>query len=369
MIKFLDLQLMNEQYSSQLVEASARVIQSGWYVLGPEVDSFEKHFAEFCQVKHALGVANGLDALSLIFRAYIEMGYMKKGDEVIVPANTYIASILAISENGLVPILVEPELENYNLDPTLIEANITDKTKAILSVHLYGQVTKAKEIKEIANRHGLKVVEDCAQAHGAFYEGAPVGSLFDAAGFSFYPSKNLGALGDGGAITTNDGDLLECLKKLRNYGSSKKYVNEYKGCNSRLDELQAAFLSVKLKGLIADTDVRKNIASRYLAEIDNKHVTLPSCKDVSAHVWHLFVLRCDDRSSFIEHMNKNNVEVLIHYPIPPHKQEAYSELSEQSFPITELIHDTIVSIPMSPVMKDSDVTLVIDAINSYVPQN
>lgn len=365
MINFLDLKLMNKQYATELKLACERVIDSGWYVLGNEVTNFETEFADYCSTKFAVGVANGLDALVIIFRAYIEIGVMKPGDEVIVPANTYIASVLAISEVGLIPVLVEPCEKTFNLNPSLVEKHLSERTKAILTVHLYGQVTGISELRALAVTHNLKLVEDCAQAHGALYHGERVGSLGDAAGFSFYPGKNLGALGDGGAVTTSDPLLADTIKILRNYGSSKKYINDFKGVNSRLDEIQAAMLSVKIKHLDVDNGKRKEIANRYLSEIDNPSIKLPYLEKEEQHVWHLFVIQSEDREQFIKHLNNSGVQGLIHYPIPPHKQQAYSELSSLQLPITEYMHDTVISIPISPVMSEYQVTEVINILNNF----
>ena len=365
MIPFLDLKKINAQYQTELKEACARVIDSGWYVLGNEVAEFEKEFATYCETEHCLGVANGLDALVLILRAYIELGVMQKGDEVIVPSNTYIASILAISENGLTPVLVEPDINTFNLDPRLIEQAITEKTKAILTVHLYGQVTGMDEINAIAKTHNLKVIEDCAQAHGALYKGKKVGGLGDAAGFSFYPGKNLGALGDGGAVTTNDSELAKAIAALRNYGSHEKYKNLYKGINSRLDEIQAAILRVKLKHLDSETKARQQIATQYLQGINNPLIELPVVEYINAHVWHLFVIRVKERERFMEYLKEHGVQTLIHYPIPPHQQSAYKEWSNRSYPITEAIHQEIVSLPISPVLHSEDATTILKVINDW----
>ena len=375
MIPFLDLKKINAQYQTELKEACTRVIDSGWYVLGNEVVEFEREFATYCETEHCLGVANGLDALILILRAYIELGVMQKGDEVIVPSNTYIASILAISENGLAPVLVEPDINTFNLDPTLIEQAITEKTKAILTVHLYGQVTGMDEINAIAKKHHLKVIEDCAQAHGALYKskeykgkehkGRKVGSLGDAAGFSFYPGKNLGALGDGGAVTTNDKQLANTIAALRNYGSHEKYRNQYKGMNSRLDEIQAAMLRVKLRFLNNEIVRRREIALMYHCSIKNDLVKLPFNSDKDNHVYHLFVLQVENREGLAHHLNKYGIESLIHYPIPPHKQLAYNDLSEMNFPVAEKIHNEVLSIPMDPTLSNEDVGTVIAAINDY----
>lgn len=365
MIPFLDLKKINAQYEIELKEACSRVIDSGWYILGNEVTEFEKEFATYCETEHCLGVANGLDALVLILRAYIEMGIMQKGDEVIVPSNTYIASILAISENGLTPILVEPNIDTFNLDPTLIEQAVTDKTKAILTVHLYGQVTGMEELNAIAKKHNLKIIEDCAQAHGALYKGKKVGSLGDAAGFSFYPGKNLGALGDGGAVTTNDSELATTIAALRNYGSHEKYKNLYKGMNSRLDEIQAAMLRVKLRYLDSEIQARQSVAKAYLEGINHQFIELPVVEDVNAHVWHLFVIKTTQRVELAQHLNDNGVQSLIHYPIPPHKQLAYQEWKGDSFPISEEIHEQVLSIPISSVMDRKIINEVIRLVNKY----
>jgi dTDP-4-amino-4,6-dideoxygalactose transaminase len=365
MIQFLDLKKINAQYQSELKEACARVIDSGWYVLGDEVTEFEKEFATYCETEHCLGVANGLDALILILRAYIELGLMQKGDEVIVPSNTYIASILAISENGLTPVLVEPDINTFNLDPKLIKQAITEKTKAILTVHLYGQVTGMNEINAIAKTHNLKVIEDCAQAHGSLYKGKKVGSLGDAAGFSFYPGKNLGALGDGGAVTTNDSELANTIAALRNYGSHEKYKNLYKGMNSRLDEMQAAMLRVKLRHLDNEIAARQAVAEAYLQGINNPLIELPVVEDVNAHVWHLFVIKTTQRCPLASYLVANGVQPLIHYPIPPHQQDAYQEWEGHSFPISEEIHEQVLSLPISPVISKAEVEYIIKLINEF----
>lgn len=365
MIPFLDLKKINAQYQNELKKACARVIDSGWYILGNEVTEFEKEFAAYCETEHCLGVANGLDALILILRAYMELGVMQKGDEVIVPSNTYIASILAISENGLIPVFVEPDINTFNLDPKLIEQAITSKTKAILTVHLYGQVTGIAEINAIAKKHNLKVIEDCAQAHGALYSGKKVGGLSDAAGFSFYPGKNLGALGDGGAVTTNDKKLANTIVALRNYGSHEKYKNLYKGMNSRLDEIQAAMLRVKLGYLDKEIQARQAVAHAYLKGIKNPLIELPAVEDVNAHVWHLFVIKTTQRAKLANYLTANGVQSLIHYPIPPHQQYAYSEYIQLSLPITELIHDQVLSIPMGPTLLETEVNIIIEILNGF----
>jgi len=365
MIKFLDLQKINAQYEIELKEAANRVIDSGWYLMGKELESFEANYGDFCGVKHALGVANGLDALRLIFRGYIEMGVMKKGDEVIVPANTYVASVLAITDNDLIPVFVEPNEQTYNLDSSLIKQAITPKTKAILTVHLYGQNSIDQQMLDICKKHNLKLIEDGAQSHGAAWNGKFSGGIGDAAGHSFYPGKNLGALGDAGAVTTNDAALANVISALRNYGSHEKYKNKYQGLNSRLDEIQAAFLNVKLKYIQKDIDGRRRVANYYLENIKNPNITLPKVLDQDGHVWHLFVIRISKREALQKYLSENGVQTLIHYPIPPHKQEAYKEFKKLSFPVTEQIHDEIVSLPLSGVMSIEEVEIVVKALNKY----
>lgn len=369
-VPFLDLKLINSVHKDAFSAAFNRVQENGWYILGTEVSTFEKNFAEYCGVKHCLGVANGLDALILILEAYKEMDILNTGDEVIVPSNTYIASILAISKAGLIPVLVEPEIHNYLLDPSLIEAKITSKTKAVLPVHLYGQLCNMDAIMEIATKHGLIVIEDSAQSHGAILGNKRSGNIGNASGFSFYPGKNLGALGDGGAITTNDDVLATTLMALRNYGSFVKYENLYKGVNSRLDELQAALLDIKLSALDEDNEKRRNIAQYYISNIINNNVILPLEKDVdienfSSHVWHLFTVRVSDRAKFQLYLADNGIQTVIHYPIPPHKQLAYKEWNHMKFPISEKIHEEIISLPLSPVMRQVEVQYVTDIINNY----
>lgn len=365
MIPFLNLKEINRKYRSELIEEFAKFLDSGWYILGDRVKQFETEFADFCQVKHCIGVANGLDALVLIIRAYKELGRLKDGDEVIVPANTYIASILAITENGLTPVLVEPDLAMYILDENKIEASVTFKTKAILAVHLYGQLCNMTSINAIAKKYDLIVIEDSAQSHGASQNGKKSGNLGDASGFSFYPGKNLGALGDAGAITTNDDELASILNILRNYGSEKKYFNQLQGVNSRLDELQAGLLSVKLKYLTEETEVRRQIAIAYLEGINNPNLILPKVLDSNAHVWHLFVVRTSNRDKLQQFLIEKGVQTVIHYPIPPHKQNAYKFWNNLSFPITENIHETILSLPIDISMSIEDVHFVIRACNEY----
>lgn len=359
MIKFLDLQKINANYQEQLQQKMKLVLDKGWFILGNEVKEFETNFANYCGTKHCIGVANGLDALILILKAYIQLGKLQKGDEVIVPSNTYIATILAIFQADLVPVLVEPDLETYNINPELIQQNISAKTKAIMPVHLYGQLCTMERINEIAKQHNLLVIEDAAQAHGLNFEGN------NTKAFSFYPAKNLGALGDGGAITTNDDALAKVLFSLRNYGSDKKYHNEFIGINSRLDEIQAAFLNVKLTDLDADNDQRRTIAKRYLSEIKNDKIVLPKVKSLEKHVFHLFVIRTENREELQDYLLKNDIETVIHYPIPPHKQKALKEWNDLYFPISEKIHNEILSLPISQVITDAEVDYVIQILNKY----
>jgi dTDP-4-amino-4,6-dideoxygalactose transaminase len=364
-IKFLDLQKINAQYEIELKEAANRVIDSGWYLMGKELESFEANYAGFCGVKNALGVANGLDALKLIFRGYVEMGVMKKGDEVIVPANTYVASVLAITDNDLIPVYVEPNEQTYNLDNSLIEQAITSKTKAVLTVHLYGQNSIDQQMLNICSKHNLKLVEDGAQSHGALWNGKVSGGIGDAAGHSFYPGKNLGALGDAGAVTTNDAALANVISALRNYGSHEKYKNKYQGLNSRLDEIQAAFLNVKLKYIQKDIDVRRRVANYYLENIKNPNITLPKVFEQDGHVWHLFVIRTSKREELQKHLSENGVQTLIHYPIPPHKQKAYKEYNTLSFPLTEQLHEGVLSLPLSGIMKEEEIERIVQMVNSF----
>ena len=398
MIKFLDLQKINSQYASELKEATARVIDSGWYLHGKEVEKFESHLANYIGVKHAIGVANGLDALRLILKAYIEMGVMAEGDEVIVPANTYIASILAISDNRLKPILVEPDINTYNLDISLIEKHINPRTKAIMVVHLYGQVCWSEELEAIAKKHNLKIIEDNAQAIGAEYscefrepgtelDASPVlktqnselktqnsklcktGSLGDAAGFSFYPGKNLGAMGDAGAVTTNDDALAEMVRALGNYGSKQKYINDFQGLNSRLDEIQAAILDIKLKYIDQENEYRRRIAEFYIANIKNEKIILPlninELRLKTNHVFHLFVIRSTNRNRLQEYLSGNGIQTLSHYPVPPHKQLAYKNLNKLSYAITEQLSSETLSIPISPVKTEDEVELIVNTLNLF----
>lgn len=365
MVKFLDLHKINERFRTEIDSRIKQVLDSGWYLLGNQDKEFEKNFAEYCGVKHCIGCANGLDALNLIIRAY---GF-GASDEIIVPANTYIASILAISENGCTPVLVEPDINTYNINPDLIEEKITDKTKAIMVVHLYGQAVQMEKIWALAKKYDLKIIEDSAQAHGAGLnvngEFKRVGNLGDASGFSFYPGKNLGCLGDGGAVTTNDDELASKLRAIANYGSHKKYCNLYKGINSRLDEIQAAILDVKLPHLDKDNKRRREIAKYYRENIKNSKILLPQAYDEKAHVWHVFGVRVENRAEFQEYLTQNEIQTLIHYPTPPHKQVAYKEWNHLSYPITEKIHNEILSLPISPVMTDDEVKKVVEVVNAF----
>ena len=363
-IPFLDFKDLNAPYKAELLAATSAFIDSGRYVLGEQVAAFEQEFAAYCGTRHAIGTGNGLDALGLIFRAYKQIGVMAEGDEVLVPANTYIASILAVTENRLTPVLVEPDPATLNIDVARLEQHITPRTKSILVVHLYGAIGYGDEMQRIADRHGLKIVEDSAQAHGAIYGGRRTGNLGHASGFSFYPSKNLGALGDAGAVTTNDAELARMIAALRNYGSEKKYFNLSQGVNSRLDELQAAYLRIKLKHLDGDNAARRRIAAAYLSGIVNPKLRLPQDSGES-HVWHLFPVRTADRGAFEAHLRDAGIETLIHYPVPPHKQAAYPDWHGRSYPITEEIHRTIISLPLHPFLADEDVARIVDACNRF----
>lgn len=364
MIKFLDLYKVNELHRKEINEAIKRVLDSGWYLLGKEVEAFEKEFAEYCGTKYCVGVANGLDALTLIFRAYKELGKLKDGDEVIVPANTYIASILSVTANNLQPILVEPDLNTYLIDPKEIEKAITSKTKAILPVHLYGRLCDMDSINAIAQNNNLLVIEDSAQSHGAIRNGIRSGALGNASGFSFYPGKNLGCLGDGGCVTTSDEELANAIKALHNYGSHKKYHNIYKGVNSRLDEIQAAVLRVKLKYLDKENQKRREIAKYFCENINNQQITLPLLGDKD-EIWHVYPVRVKNRDKFQKYLTDNDIQTIIHYPIPPHKQQAYKEWNNFSFPITEQIHNEIISLPISQVMTDNEIKELVKVVNEY----
>ncbi|MFZ4520724.1 MAG: DegT/DnrJ/EryC1/StrS family aminotransferase [Bacteroidales bacterium] len=371
MIKFLDIQAINRSYEPEISEAMNRVLQSGWYLLGEEVKAFESEYARFTGNSHCIGVANGLDALRLVFKAYIELGVMREGDEIIVPGNTYIASILAITDNRLIPVLVEPDINTYNIDPALIAQKITARTKGIMVVHLYGRNAITPEIQRIVEKYNLKLIEDNAQSQGCFYEEKRTGSIGDAAGHSFYPGKNLGALGDAGAVTTDDQELANVIRALGNYGSKQKYINDFQGLNSRLDEIHAAVLRVKLNYLDADNQHRRNLAQLYCDQIKNEKIILPvsgmegMVHSSVSHVWHLFVIRTADRDGLQRYLTDHGVQTLIHYPIPPHKQAAYRDMNSMSLPITEKIHMEVLSLPISPVLTAEDVHQITDLINAY----
>lgn len=370
MITFLDLKALNARYREELISAAERVIDSGWYILGAELDAFEAEFARYCGAGHCIGVGNGLDALTLTLRAWKEMGRLRDGDEVIVPAHTYIATCLAVTESGLEPVLVEPDAGSYNLCPDKIEAAITPRTKAIIAVHLYGQLAPMSEIMALAGRHGLLVLEDAAQAHGASTDGRKSGGWGDAAGFSFYPVKNLGALGDAGAVTTNDGELAKVVRALGNYGSERKYENTYQGVNSRLDEIQAALLRVKLGHLDEEIARRREIARAYAARIEHPGICSPIPRDATrasleSHVFHLYVIRTGLRDALQAHLNASGVQTQIHYPVPIHKQRAYSGWNAQKLPLAEALAAEVLSLPISPVMSDGEVDAVIEACNSF----
>jgi len=374
MVKFLDLQKINTRYAEELKQAAADVIDSGWFLQGERVKTFEWQLENYLGTAYAVTCANGLDALRLILKSYIELGVMKEGDEVIVPANTFIATILAITDNRLKPVWVEPDIQTYNLDISLVEQAITSRTKAIMVVHLYGRVCWSDELENVATKYHLKIIEDNAQAIGAYCHcghdpqssAKRSGSLGDVAGNSFYPGKNLGALGDAGAVTTSDKELATTVRALGNYGSKEKYINEYKGLNSRMDEIQAAFLSVKLKHLDKENEIRRQIANFYVEKIKNEKIILPLLPEhKDSHVYHLFVIRTEKRDELRSYLENNGVQALIHYPVPPHKQKAYKEWNEKSFPVTEKIHREVLSLPMSPVMTEKEIEKVIDLLNKY----
>ena len=366
MISFLDLKKINLKHQSEIEAALLNTFRSGWYLLGNEVTKFEENLCNYIGTKNAIGVANGLDALRLIIKAYKELGYFDDNDEIILPSNTYIASVLAITDNNLKPVFVEPSLDNYNIDISEIEAAITPKTRAIIIVHLYGQVVFSDELKVLARKHNLKIIEDNAQAIGAKFNDLNTGNLGDAAGFSFYPTKNLGALGDAGAVTTNDDLLAVTIRTLANYGSSKKYENILQGLNSRLDEIQASVLNVKLKYLDDENIRRREIANLYCNNIKNKKIILPEYpENYENHVWHLFVIRTENRDHLQKYLFENDIQTLIHYPIAPHKQDCYPRFNNLNFPISEQIHSQILSLPMSPVLTDIEVNKVIQTLNNY----
>ncbi len=360
-IPFLSLKATNQVYEEQIIKAITEVVASGWYILGNKLSQFEEEFAKYCGVKHCIGVANGLDALTILLKA----SEFPAGSEVIVPANSYIATMLAVSNANLTPIPVEPFLDTYLIDYQLIEKSITSKSKAILVTHLYGKCCEMDEINSIAKKYNLKVFEDAAQAHGATYKDKRAGNLSDGAGFSFYPSKNLGAMGDAGAITTNDDALAERMRALRNYGSSEKYVFDYQGYNSRLSEIQATILMVKLPYLDTENKIRQNIAQRYLVEIKNNKIILPAENTVYNDAWHLFVVRVEERDNFRKYLFDNGISTEVHYPIAPHKQLSYQNWRNLQLPITEQIHETVVSLPLNTTLTPEEISYIIQIVNKY----
>lgn len=364
-VPFLSLKDVTAAYSNEIHEAVARVIDSGWYLQGSENEIFEKNYSSYIGTEYTIGVANGLDALIWILRAYIELGYMKEGDEVIVPSHTYIASILAITENNLVPVFIEPNINTLQIDDTLIEKKITNKTKAIMIVHLYGQCAYTDNIGALCTKYNLKLIEDNAQAHGCKFNGKKTGSIGDAAGHSFYPGKILGALGDGGAVTTSNRELADTVRSLANYGSSQKYVFKYTGRNSRLDEIQAAILNVKLKYLDYSIERRKDVAKKYIKGINNSNILLPKVYDWSSHVFHIFSILTERRNDLQKYLLQKTIQALIHYPIPPHKQECYKQFNGLSLPLTERIHEQELSLPMSETLNEEQIQYVIDGINEW----
>lgn len=365
-IKFLDLQKINMLHQTEIENNLLKTFRSGWYLQGAETKNFEKNLGEYIGAKHIIGVANGLDALRLIIRAYLEIGVFSKGDEIIVPANTYIASVLAITDNDLVPVFVEPDIKDHNININKIEESITPRTKAIMTVHLYGKVSYSNQLADITKKYNLKLIEDNAQAIGAVYNGIKTGNLGDAAGFSFYPGKNLGALGDGGAVSTNDGELAKTIRAIANYGSTEKYVNVYKGLNSRLDEIQASVLDIKLKYIDLENDRRRKIAERYSKEITNSQIILPNTTEGDpAHVWHLFVIRNSERDRLQKYLSEKGIQTLIHYPIPPHLQKCYQEYKDLHFPVTEQLSNEVLSLPISPVLDEESVDYIISVINNW----
>lgn len=365
MIRFLDLKKSNAYYKKKLLEVCEKIIDSGWFVLGKELETFESNFARYCDSRFCLGVGNGLDALSLVLKAWKELKYIKDGDEIIVPGNTFIATIFAITSNNLKPVLVEPNENTFNINPNLIEDKINSKTKVILTVHLYGKISDMPKIVKVAEKYNLKILEDCAQAHGAEIENRKAGSWGDAGAFSFYPGKNLGALGDGGAITTNDINLYNTISCLRNYGSEQKYIHKLNGVNSRLDELQAGFLNIKLKNLTNEISHRRNIAEYYIKNINNSNVVTPCLHQANEHVWHLFVIRVKNRDRFIHFLKLHEIETLVHYPIPPHKQTALRSLENLHLPITEILHKECVSLPISGFQNIKSTKHIVKIINKY----
>jgi len=365
MIKFLELNSLNHPYKEEFLQKIPDFLQTGYFIQGKETQNFEKNYAQYCGTQHAIGVGNGLDAIRLILEAYKIMHKLQPGDEILVPANTYVATILAVSHAGLKPVLVEPELSTYNLSGSGLKKHITSKTKAILGVHLYGQITDWTSIEKLAKKYRLLLIEDAAQAHGAIYRKKKAGNISHAAAFSFYPTKNLGALGDAGAVTTNDDELAGIIRKLKNYGQEQKYVSRYKGFNSRLDEIQAVFLNIKLKSLDKINQKRRQIAQKYLQYIDNDKIILPEVQSIEQHVFHQFVIRSTNRDALQEHLLKNGVESLIHYPVPPHRQQAYSEWKDKIFSLTEKISNEVLSIPVRENLSDTEVNQIIEIINKF----
>ena len=364
MIEFLNLKKLNTPYESEFRQKFEQFLTAGYYINGVENQRFEKNFAEYCGTGYAVGTGNGLDAIRLILEAYKISGKLQNGDEIIVPANTYIATILAITQAGMKPVLVEPKLDTYNLNPEKVIEKLTPKTKAIIGVHLYGLISDWDEISNITRKHRLLLIEDAAQAHGAVWLDKKAGNLGDAAAFSFYPTKNLGALGDAGAVTTNDEELATIIKKLKNYGQDQKYISRYKGFNSRLDEIQAAFLNVKLPHLDSSNAKRRQIAKIYINNVENQHITFPVFDD-KAHVFHQFTIRTKNRDDLKKYLADNGIGTLIHYPIPPHKQQAYSEWQDYHLPVTEQIHREILSLPIRENLTNEEIYFIIDKINKY----
>ncbi|TWO31792.1 DegT/DnrJ/EryC1/StrS family aminotransferase [Seonamhaeicola sediminis] len=367
MIKFLDLKKINKRYEDEFKDAFSNFLDSGQYILGNQVLKFEEAFASFCGTRYCVGVSNGLDALTLIFKSYIELGRLKHGDRVFVPANTYIASILAIIDAGLEPVLVEPRLDSFNVNPLELEKHMADNVKAILVVHLYGQLCEMNALQNIAKAKDLIIIEDAAQAHGAkdLELNKKAGNLGDAAAFSFYPTKNLGALGDAGAVTTNDYKLAKTIRKLRNYGREGRNTNDMLGRNNRLDEIQATFLYIKLQYLEVENNRRREIAVRYLNEIKNEKITLPYWNGSENHVFYVFSIKTEKRKMLQDYLRKNGIETLIFYPIAPHKQDVFKEWNNLSFPVTEQIHNEVISIPLNAYLIEDDVTKIIEKLNKY----
>lgn len=365
MISFLDLKMINQSFEPDLSQSVKAVLDSGWYLLGNEVKLFETEYAAYIGTKHCIGVANGLDALRLILRAYIEAGNLEEGDEILVPANTYIASVLAITENRLVPVLVEPDIHTYNIDPFRIEEKLSSRTRGIMIVHLYGRNSMHNEIQQIVDKCNLVLIEDNAQAQGCLYFNQRTGSIGNAAGNSFYPGKNLGALGDAGAVTTSDNNLANIVRMIANYGSKEKYHNSYRGLNSRMDEIQAAVLRVKLRRLDIDNLRRKEIAEYYCSNIRNENILLPEYLSGSSNVWHLFVIRCEMRDKLQKYLYEHGIQTLIHYPIPVHRQQAYLSLANLELPITERIHNTVLSLPIGGHLSDRDLEYIVNCINRF----